>query len=84
MKRCGEIWSKFSDKEKKKYNDLHDKDVKRYDKQLMELHKKGFFIMNDGSKSSDHQAKIKKKRDKATQDSDSESEKKAAKKKVKK
>ena len=62
MKRCGEIWSKYSDKEKKKYNDLHDKDVKRYDKQMLELHKKGFFIMDDGSKSSDHQAKIKKKR----------------------
>jgi hypothetical protein len=26
MKRCGELWSKMSDKEKKKYTDMHDKD----------------------------------------------------------
>jgi len=60
MKKAGEIWSKMSDKEKKKYTDMNTKDQARYDKQLAELNKKGFFMMEDGSKSSEHQAKQKK------------------------
>lgn len=32
MKKCGELWNKLSDEDKKKYNDKHDEDVKRYKK----------------------------------------------------
>ena len=52
-------------KEKKKYDDKHDQDVVRYKKQIEDLDKKGFFIMDDGSKSSDHQAKLKKRNKKS-------------------
>lgn len=60
MKKCGELWNKLTPDEKKKYEDKHDKDVLRYKGQIQDLDKKGFFIMDDGSKSSDHQAKLKK------------------------
>lgn len=62
MKKCGEMWNNLTEKERKKYDDLHMKDVKRYDKQMLELDKRGFFVMTDGSKSSDHVPKIKKRR----------------------
>ena len=52
----------MDDGAKQKYHDLHEEDDKRYKKQLQDLDKKGFFTMDDGSKSSDHTAKIKKKR----------------------
>jgi hypothetical protein len=32
MKKVGEIWANLPEKDKKKYNDMHDKDQKRYDK----------------------------------------------------
>ena len=60
MKRAGAIWTAFTDKEKKKYEDLAVKDRKRFETQSAELSKKGFFKMDDGSKSSDHKAKPKK------------------------
>ena len=74
MKRCGEIWSGMSDKEKKKYNDLHLKDAERYKKQLKELENKGFFKMEDGSKSSDHVKKEKKRKREEESEEESEEE----------
>ena len=67
-------WGSMADKEKKKYEDLHDKDVKRSDKQLEDLMKNGFFMMEDGSKSSDHSAKIKKKKRSKSANTESEHE----------
>lgn len=66
----------MTDADKKKFNDLHDKDVVRYENQKKELKDKGFFILEDGTKSSDHQVQGKKKATK--------SEKKEAKSAVKK
>jgi len=60
MSRCGELWAKLEPKELKKYTDMHDEDVVRYENQLKELEKKGYFKMEDGSKSSDHAPKVKK------------------------
>lgn len=54
MRKAGEIWNKMMDKEKKKYGDMVAKDQNRYYKQLAELNKKGFFILEDGTKSSDY------------------------------
>lgn len=68
MKKCGELWNKLSEDEKKKYEQKHDKDVLRYKQQIEDLDKKGFFIMDDGSKSSDHQAKLKKRSKKGDAD----------------
>lgn len=65
MKMASEQWNTMSEKDRKPYHDQHDKDVKRYEQQLDDLNKKGFFMMPDGTKSSDHTAKIKKKRSKS-------------------
>ena len=76
MKKSGEIWKTMSDKDKKQYNSSHDKDQSRYDKQFTELSKKGFFIMADGSKSTDSQnIKLgKKKRNKEEESGESDDE----------
>jgi len=75
-KRAGEIWSKLSEKEKKPYEDKHAKDEIRYQKQMDDLMKKGFFLLDDGTKSSDQKAKQKKKRaSKIKNDTESEDSK---------
>lgn len=60
MKKCGELWNKLEGDAKKVYEDKHDKDVLRYKGQAEDLDKKGYFIMDDGTKSSEHTAKLKK------------------------
>lgn len=60
MKKCGEVWSTLAAKDKKKYDALHEKDQKRYEGELAHLDKHGFFMMADGTKSSDNKAKAKK------------------------
>ncbi|CDW84813.1 UNKNOWN [Stylonychia lemnae] len=73
MSKAGELWGKLSADDKKPFDKLHDDDVKRqilsltylilrYEKQLKELQTKGYFIMADGTKSSDHAVVGKKKR----------------------
>lgn len=56
MKKCGQLWNALDDDGKQKYNDMHDNDGKRYKQQMNDLDVKGFFILADGSKSSDHKA----------------------------
>lgn len=75
MKKCGELWNKLDPESKKKYEDKHDKDVVRYKQQIEDLDKNGFFMMDDGTKSSDHQAKLKK-RAKKSEASDAKAAKK--------
>ena len=72
MAKAGEAWNKMNDKQKKKYNDMHSKDVARFESQMKELDTKGYFMMDDGSKSSDHIAKVKKKRNTKGNDEDTE------------
>ena len=60
MKKCGQIWNTLSTDDRKIYDDKHAEDSKRYQNQLVELDKEGFFIMADGSKSSAHKSKLKK------------------------
>ena len=56
------MWDEVSSKGKKKYQDLHDKDVQRYQKQLLELQTYGFFTLENGSKSTDECNQVLKKR----------------------
>ena len=51
MKRAGEIWSGMGDKEKKKYNEMHEEDLKRVEKAKKELEEKGYYTNADGSRS---------------------------------
>lgn len=63
-KKIGAEWGTMTSKQKLKYENLSKKDETRYNNQIKELKDNGFFIMEDGSKSSEHQKKIKVKRDK--------------------
>lgn len=74
MKKAGEIWNTMNEKERKKYVDMVAKDQIRYDKQLAELNKNGYFKMEDGSKSSDHVKKQKKGKKGNEQETDEDSE----------
>lgn len=51
----------MTDDQKKPFVELNEKDVKRYDKQLADLEKKGFFMTEDGVKSTDLPVDVKKK-----------------------
>ena len=73
MRRCGALWSGMTDEEKLKYEQQHQQDAKRQEKQLADLNKHGFFTMEDGSKSTDHVPKLKKK--KKAEDDDEKPEK---------
>ena len=77
MKFCGDNWVRLDDEGKKKYHELHDKDVIRYEKQVKDLDRNGFFMMDDGSKSSDHKAVIKKKKKDKIAEKAAKAEKKA-------
>ena len=64
MKKCGALWNALSPEEKQKYDAMHDKDDIRYKKQMDDLDKLGYFVTVDGSKSSEHKAKLKKRANK--------------------
>ena len=61
MKKVGAFWYELSSEEKQKYHEMHEKDEIRYKKQIEDLDKLGYFILDDGSKSSEYKAKVKKK-----------------------
>jgi len=59
LKRVAELWNSSSGKDKEKFNKMHEDDVKRYQEQLEQIDKHGYFVMKDGSKSTD-EANLKK------------------------
>jgi len=54
MKICGNEWKALSEAQKAPYFLKHEIDVKRHDKQVKDMKEKGYFLMPDGSKSTDH------------------------------
>jgi len=52
-KLAGPKWSSMGDKERAPYEKMHDTDVARVEKQNAERAKKGYFTLDDGSKSTD-------------------------------
>ena len=60
LKASGALWTSLSEEERQKYEVMASNDKDRYQKELKDLITQGYFIMADGSKSSDHQAKAKK------------------------
>lgn len=78
--RAAKEWGSLSEKEKQKYNAMHEDDKKRYEKQKAEFDKKGYYTMEDGSRSTDQQAKKKRasKRGKSTSSSARKGKKSAA------
>ena len=53
FKQAGLKWNDMSEEQKKPYDDENDKDIKRHEKQLSDLEKKGYFMTEDGVKSTD-------------------------------
>ena len=60
MKSIAEEWGGLTKEEKQLYEDMHTEDLERMEFQLHQLKENGYFIMPDGSKSSDHTAKPRK------------------------
>lgn len=52
-KLSGPKWESMGQKEKAPYEKLHDQDVARVAKQTADREKKGYFTLDDGSKSTD-------------------------------
>ena len=64
FKAASEAWNLMSEEEKKPYVDKQEQSKQRVEKQRVELGKKGFYTLEDGSKSTDpansHLLKVKK------------------------
>ena len=52
-KAIAEKWNKMTDQQKKKYEKLTEDDTKRFNNQMDQLRKKGFFMTEDGKKSTE-------------------------------
>jgi len=61
-KLVSEKWTAMSDAEKQPYENKNATDKKRLEKQLDLLNKKGYFTLEDGSKSTDVQNVLKKRK----------------------
>jgi hypothetical protein len=59
IKILGQLWQEMTDAQKKPYADLRDKDLLRFQKQTKEFSAKGYFTLEDGSKSTDQLPKVK-------------------------
>ena len=59
LKKGGELWHLMTDEEKQPYNDLADKSKQKYETQFEQLMENGYFIMDDGTKSTDSELKFK-------------------------
>jgi hypothetical protein len=87
MSAAGKRWGEMDEAEKKKYNDMNAKDKLRQEKQLTDLKSRGYFVLEDGSKSTDEKnvPKLSRKAKKASKSlSDSADDIKAARKPLKK
>ena len=62
----GKLWEAISDADKKPYEALNAKSKTHHEKQVAELAKKGYFTLDDGSKSTDTKNVPKKRRSKAS------------------
>ena len=47
---AGKMWRGFSDKDKLKFEELHKKDILRYEKEKKDFDEKGFFVNTEGVK----------------------------------
>ena len=57
-KKKGELWAGMSDEEKQPYYTLAERDVERYDREVLELRTQGWFTNEDGVKSTDLKRKL--------------------------
>ena len=50
---CLQVWEKLTDKQKQKFENLSQDDTSRYNKQICSLQQNGYFLNEDGTKSTD-------------------------------
>ena len=62
MLKANEEWDELTDDEKQPFEDLHMKEVERYNHQTEEMEEKGYFTMADGTRSDEAELSGKKKR----------------------
>jgi hypothetical protein len=67
VKKISQMWKSLPQKKMKVYEKKNQVDIKRYEKQMADLMKNGFFLMDDGTKSCDHIAKPIKKASKSVE-----------------
>lgn len=79
FKLAGEKWATMSEKQKEPYEKLALKDKARNEKQKAELAKKGYFLLEDGSKSTDPQNVPKPKKSRKRDEKSVEAPRKSAK-----
>lgn len=60
IKGAGVAWNNLKDTDKAKYEAMSKADQERFKKQTEEMQAKGYFTLEDGSKSTDHHGKLKK------------------------
>lgn len=60
MKGAGAAWNSLDEAGKKQYVEMAAKDALRFKRQIEEVKEKGFFVLDDGTKSCDHMVKVKK------------------------
>jgi hypothetical protein len=53
MTAAGKKWNELDEKQRKKYVAMNEEDKQRQAKQLADLKSKGYFVLDDGSKSTD-------------------------------
>ena len=58
MKECGKQWKEMSPKDKNQYEQMREEEKKRFEAQMSELMTNGYFLMDDGSKSSEHRTVV--------------------------
>ena len=59
MRALAAEWGQMGDVEKKSYNELHYADVKRFEKEKIDLDTQGFFINKEGQDSRTLRVKVK-------------------------
>ena len=53
MKTCGPAWAKLTEEEKQPYAEKAELSKQQFEKHMAEREKKGFFLFEDGTKSTD-------------------------------
>lgn len=75
FKLAGKKWADMNEKDKAPYTKMADEDKKRFEKQIAEREKKGYFLLEDKSKSTDPaNAKLFKEKKKRETEDESERE----------
>ena len=66
MRQCGAEWGGLTEEQKAPYVAKSQEDEKRYQAQIKMFNEKGYFLMQDGTKSTDHEVNTRKRKSAGT------------------